>query len=146
VIDRAAAVLEVRQRLRAQVTELAFDDSAANLNESVVQTCAKPAVFVHLRWLEAAEMVPGMRTQEIVVEVLVGLVTQSVGAGGAAATKGARGSDVLLPKIHKAIHWWKPSWARTLCKFRGEVDEPVVVGSVLLSPIKFETKVQETYT
>jgi hypothetical protein len=144
LIDRAAAVLEVRQHLRAEVPELAYDDAAANLTLSLVQTCAKPAVFVHLRFVNGEEQLPGNQTQNVEVEVLIGLVTQSVGAGGAAATKGARGSDVILPKIHKAIHWWQPSWARKKCKFRGE-DDPTVEGSVLLSPVRFATEVQETY-
>jgi len=144
MIDRAAAVLDIRQHLREQVAELVYDDAAANLTEVLFRTCNAPAIFVLIRYTDATELVPGLRTQKIELEIVAGLVTQSV-ASPSGAIKGPKGVDVVGPKVIKALHWWKPSWALEKVKFRGE--EPGVTEAGRLgTEFKFATSIHETFS
>jgi hypothetical protein len=143
-MDQAAANREVRERLRTDVPELRHDDTAAVLTEKFLSSFrSTPAVFVLIRFYEARESVPGSKRQRVDLEVIVGLVTQSVG-DASGAMKGATGSDAIAPKIRRSLHWWKPDWALERLKFRGESD-PIVSGSLLLNQYKFATAVMDTY-
>jgi hypothetical protein len=140
MIDREAANAEVRARLRQQVAEIAYDDAAANLLERLfVGTFNTPAVFVEISFVSGRELTPERPTQEIEVEVMIGLVFQGV------QEKGTKGLDKIVPKVMKALHWWQPSWARKKLKFRGE-EQAVLEGTRIGSQLKFATAIHETFS
>jgi hypothetical protein len=139
MIDREAASVEVRQRIRDQVSEIAYDDAAANLLAKLGGTFNTPAAFVEIVFTSGRELTPERPTQEIDVDVTVGIVFQGV------QEKGTKGLDKIVPKMMKALHFWKPSWARKKLKFRGE-EQAILDGTRIGSQLKFVTSIHETFS
>jgi hypothetical protein len=145
MMDRSAANAVVRDRLRAEVSEAADVDAAYAIDEAAIAgLVALPALLVLIRYPDADEEVPGIATQNVDVEVTIGIVTQS-----SAETRAARAAedDLLKQKATKAMHYWLPPapWTKgRKFRFRGE-EHPIVVASRQCSALKFVIKIQETY-
>lgn len=142
--DLEAMNAEIRARGRAQVAAIAHDDVADDMPDSLAKVATAPAMFVLIRRVDARELTPGSKAQKVDLEVLVGIVTQSL-ASASSAMKGAKGSEAISAALIRALHWWKPSGALERLKYRGEAGDPLREGSRLGVQHKFTTSVHDTY-
>jgi hypothetical protein len=146
LIDLVSLNGQIRARATSLVPEILFDDVAdVATDENFLRTCKAPALFVSLRRSEAAELVPGSRQQRQRLDVVVGLLVDSIGVTMTSALKGERALATLASKVMKALHWWTPDpRAMEMLKFRSE-DEAVRIGGRLGVQLHFETRANETF-
>jgi hypothetical protein len=144
VADLEAMNAEIRARARDLVAELRHDDAADNMPDTLTRVAVTPAIFVLVRRVDARELTPGSKGQKVDLEVLVGVVTQSL-AGASAAMQGAKGSESISAAVIAALHWWKPSGALEKLKYRGEAGDPMREGSRLGVQHRFTASMHETY-
>jgi hypothetical protein len=153
VIDRAAINAEVRQRVRAEVSSINFDDVADALPEQLRSVQTVPAIYVMVRPVSARELSPGMKSQNVELEVLVGIVNGAL-AGTSFALKGDDALEVIAGRVEKALHWYgveaaspagTPPQSRRRLKFRGGNDAIRDGGRFALQQ-RFELVVHEDYT
>lgn len=144
MIDIVALEDEILARLRAEVLEFAFGDTSENLDEELMASCNKPAVFTHVKEPSAAELAAGIKGQKIELEATIGILTQSL-SSRSAASKGDNGTRKLKQKTKKALHWWKPAAALEKMKYRGE-DDPLRQGALAMRQLRFSLSIHEQYT
>lgn len=144
MIDTSILNAEIRAHARAQVEELNYDDIADALPEQLRAVATVPGLFVMIRRVSAVELSPGIKAQNVELEVSVGIVVASL-AGANAALKGSQSLDAIAGKVQKALHWFQPpSTAQRRLKFRGE-DEPVKDGSRFAVQQRYAITVHESY-
>jgi hypothetical protein len=145
MFDRDAATTEILARLASQVPEIVYRDTAENLDEEILRTCNTPATFVLIRIPSGLELVPGVKKQKQELEIVVGIVQQSVAQGRSGALKGAKSLQTLGGKVMRALHWWQPTWALEKVKFRGE-EPPIRQGTRMGLEQKYSASIQETFS
>ncbi len=144
MVDLEAGNSEIRTRVRAQVPEFVYDDTAENFDEGVFRTCNAPAFFLMIVPVAAQLLKPGLRDQKIELDIIAAIVVQNL-ASRSAALKGSKGLTQLAQKSMKALHWWKPSFVLEKVRFRG-ADEPVREGSRMGQQLHFYASIYETYS